>query len=121
MNSEIFVLFLFGAPAGILTSLLAAFGVWKKKIIALVIAGIWSVPAAFYLSAENGRPFYFIALFVFGAAVAVYRNKIRIAWLLLIPLFTLAAATTALTVYNIYINNLYPECIGVFHDLFRQT
>ena len=81
MNSEFLILFLFGAPAGILSSLLAAFGVWKKKIIALIVAGIWSAPATYYLSAGSGLPLYLTALFVFGAAVAVYRNKIRLAWL----------------------------------------
>ena len=51
MNSEAFVLLLFGAPAGILSSLLAALGVWKKWLIALIVAGVWAVPATYYLSA----------------------------------------------------------------------
>ena len=104
MNSEIFVLFLFGAPAGILSSLLAAFGVWKKKIIALVIAGIWSASATYYLSAASGLPLYLTALFVFGAAVAVNRNKVHLAWLLLIPLFFFAAWMTYFTLYNILLS-----------------
>jgi len=101
MNSEEFVLLIFGAPAGILSSLLAVFGVWKKKIAALVVAGIWSAPATYYLSAASGLPLYLTALFVFGAAVAVYRNKIRLAWLLLIPLFFFSAWMTFFTLYNI--------------------
>jgi hypothetical protein len=101
VNSEFFILFLFGAPAGILSSLLAAFGVWKKKIIPLILAGIWSAPATYYLSAASGLPLYLTALFVFGAAFAVYRNKIRLAWLLLIPLFFFAAWMTYFTLYNI--------------------
>lgn len=99
--NELFVLFLFGAPAAILSFLLAAFGVWKKKIIALVIAGIWSASATYYLSAASGFPLYLTALFVFGSAYAVYRNKIRRAWLMLIPLFFIAAWMTFLTIYAI--------------------
>ncbi len=101
MLSEYLVLIVFGAPAGILSSLLAAFGVWKKKIVALVIAGIWSAPATYYLSAASGLPLYLTALFVFGAAIAVYRNKIRLAWLLLVPLFFFSAWMTVATLYNI--------------------
>ena len=102
MNSEVFVLFLFGAPAGIISSFLAALGVWKKWLITLIVAGIWSVAATYYLSAASGLPIYLAALCVFGAAYAVYKNKIRIAWLLLIPLFLCALWMTVFTVYNIF-------------------
>lgn len=100
--SEFFVLLLFGAPAGILSSLLAVLGVWKKWIVVLIIAGIWSIPATYYLSAATGLPIYLAALGVFGAAYAVYKNKIRIAWLLLIPLFLCAIWMTVLTIYGIF-------------------
>mgnify|MGYP001184964982 CR=1 FL=1 len=99
--SEIFVQFLFGAPAGILASLLAALGVWKKWPIALIVAGIWSLPATYYLSAALGFPLYLTALFVFGAAYAVAKSKIRIAWLLLIPLFLFTLWMTILTIYGL--------------------
>jgi hypothetical protein len=100
--SEFFVLLLFGAPAGILSSLLAVLGVWKKRIIALIVAGLWSIPATYYLSAGLGLPLFITALFVFGAAYAVHKNKIRIAWLLLIPLFLCAIWMTVLTIYGIF-------------------
>lgn len=98
--NEFLIYLFFGAPAGILASLLAAFGVWKKNLIALILAAIWSVPATFYLSAGSGLPLYLIALFVLGAAAAVRRNKIRLAWFLLTPLFFFAAWMTVLTIYN---------------------
>ncbi len=102
MDSEFFVLLLlFGAPAGILSSLLAALGVWKKWLVVLIVAGIWSIPATYYLTAATELPIYLAALFVFGAAYAVYRNKIRTAWLLLIPLFLATLWMTALTIYGI--------------------
>lgn len=99
--SEIFVQFLFGAPAGILASLLAALGVWKKWPIALIVAAIWAVPATYYLSAAIGLPIYLAALLVFGSAFAVYKNKIHFAWLLLVPLFAVAIWMTVLTTYNL--------------------
>lgn len=98
--NEFIVYLVFGAPAGIFASLLAAFGVWKKNIIALILAAVWSVPATFYLSAGSGLPLYLTALFVLGAAVSVSRNRIRLAWFLLLPLFFFAAWMTVLTIYN---------------------
>ena len=106
MNSEAFVLLLFGAPAGILSSLLAALGVWKKWLIALIVAGVWAVPATYYLSAGLGLPIYLSALLVFGSAYAVYKGNIRIAWLLLVPLFLCAAWMTAFTIYGLFLRDL---------------
>jgi hypothetical protein len=104
MNSEAFVLLLFGAPAGILSSLLAALGVWKKWLVVLMIAGVWAVPVTYYLSAGSGLPLYLGALFVFGAAYAVHKGNLRIAWLLLIPLFLCALWMIAFTLYGIFYN-----------------
>lgn len=100
--SEIFVQLLFGAPAGIISSLLAALGVWKRWLAALIVAGIWSIPATYYLSAGSGLPIYLAALCIFGAAYAVYKNKIRVAWFLLIPLFLCALWMTILTIYGLF-------------------
>jgi hypothetical protein len=105
MLDEFFVLLFFGAPAGILSSLLSALGIWKKWPIALIVAGVWSIPATYYLSAGSRSPIYLAALFVFGAAYAVYKNKIRTAWLLLIPLFICTVWMTAFTIYNRFLYN----------------
>lgn len=102
MNSEVFVLLLFGAPAGILASLLAALGIWKKWPIASIVAGIWSIPATYYLSAGLRLPLFSISLLVFGAAYADYRGNSRIAWLLLVPLFLCAIWMTVLTIYGLF-------------------
>ncbi len=98
--SEFLVLLFFGAPAGIIASLLSALGVWKKWPLALIIAGIWSISATYYLSAGLGLPIFLTALFVFGAAYAVYKNKIRLAWFLLVPLFLFAVWMIVLTTYG---------------------
>ena len=99
--SEFIVLLFFGAPAGILSSLLAALGVWKKSIPVLIIAGIWAIPATYYLSAGAGLPIYAAALCAFGAAYAVHKHKIRTAWLLLVPLFVCSLWMTIFTTWNI--------------------
>jgi hypothetical protein len=40
MSNEIFVLFLFGAPANLICVLLAVIGVWKRWPVALIAAGV---------------------------------------------------------------------------------
>ena len=100
MVNSIYVQFLFGAPANLMCALLAVIGMWKRWPAALIIAGIWSIPAAYYLSAGFNLPLYLASLGVFGAAYAVYKNKTRLAWCLLVPLFLIAAGMTALTIYG---------------------
>ncbi|RJP52741.1 MAG: hypothetical protein C4583_06270 [Anaerolineaceae bacterium] len=102
ITSEILVQLLFGAPAGILASLLAALGVWKQWPIASVVAGVWAIPATYYLSAAVGLPIFLSALLAFGSAVAVRKNRIRFAWLLLIPLFVCALWMATLTIYGLF-------------------
>ncbi|HBD09264.1 MAG TPA: hypothetical protein DCZ69_13485 [Syntrophobacteraceae bacterium] len=81
--------------------LLSALGIWKKLPLALIVAGVWSIPVTYYLSAGLRRPIYLMALFVFGAAHAVYKEKIRTAWFLLFPLFLCTAWMTVFTIHNI--------------------
>lgn len=97
----IFVLLLFGAPASILSLLLAIAGIWKRWIPGIIISGIWAIPATYYLSAGSRFPVFLAALSVFGAAYAVYKEKTQIAWLLLIPLFLVATWMTVFTIYNL--------------------
>lgn len=102
LDSGFFVLLFFGAPAGIISLLLAALGIWRKKPLVLIIAGVWAIPATYYISAGTRLPFYLTALFLFGAAYAVYQEKIRTAWLLLIPFVPLAVWMTVFTLINIF-------------------
>jgi hypothetical protein len=102
MAREFFVVLVFGAPAGILASLLAALAVWKRSIPALIVAGLWALPATYYLSAASGLPIYISALLIFAAAVAVYKDRTGIAWLLLVPFFAGTAWLTTMTLYNLY-------------------
>jgi hypothetical protein len=93
--SDILVQLLFGFPAGVISLSLSAFGIWKKWIVWLVIAGILTIPFTFYLTAASGLPLYLMALFQFGAAYAVRKQKNALAWGLLVPL----ALTTLFMVY----------------------
>ncbi len=95
MLSDILIQLMLGFPAGVISLSLSALGIWKKWLIWLVIAGILTIPFTFYLTAASGLPLYLIALFQFGAAYAVKKQKNRLAWGLLVPL----ALTTLLMAY----------------------
>lgn len=95
MLSDVLVQLVFGFPAGVISLSLSALGIWKKWIVWLIIAGILTVPFTFYLTAATGLPLYLMALFQFGAAYAVNRQKNGLAWGLLVPL----ALTTLLMAY----------------------
>ena len=86
MNNGILVLFAFGFPAGIMSLLLSALGIWKKRPISLVLGGLWTVPSTLYISAALGLPLYLIALLQFAAIYALKKENPHLAWLLLIPL-----------------------------------
>ncbi len=96
MFSDFVGFIFFDVPAGIIILLLAIFGVWKKRPVVLIVAGVWSIPA----SEGLGLPIIVLpALFLFSAVYAVYKNRIRIAWLLLIPLFLYAVWMTVFSIY----------------------
>ena len=102
MLSEILVQLVLGFPAGVISLSLSALGIWKKWIIWLVIAGILTIPFTFYLSVASGLPLYLIALFQFGAAYAVKKQKIGLAWGLLIPLLLATLFMAYLTFYGYF-------------------
>jgi hypothetical protein len=99
MLSDIFVQLFLGFPAGVISLSLSAFGIWKKSIIWLVIAGVLTIPFTFYLTAASGLPLYLMALLQFGAAYAVKKQKIGLAWSLLIPLLLATLFVAYLTFY----------------------
>ena len=101
MTNDILIQFVFGAPAGILSLLVSVLGIWKKWPVALVLAGLWAAPANYYLSAAFDLPLYWIGLFQFGAAYAVYKDNKRIAWFLLIPLLLLTLVMVFLSLYAV--------------------
>lgn len=83
--SEIFIQIIFGWPAIITSILLSIAGVWFKKPVLLVVAGVVCLPFTYYLSGFR-TPAAILPLFQFGSAYAVTRQKNLIAWLLLAPL-----------------------------------
>jgi hypothetical protein len=102
MQNAIFVQLFFGFPSGIISLLLSALGIWKKWPIALILAGIWAIPATYYLSAAFGFPLYLISLLQLGGAYALYKGKPRIAWYLLIPLLLFTLFMTYLTSFSLF-------------------
>ena len=104
MLNEILIQLVFGFPAGIISLLVSALGIWKKWPLALILAGVWTVPATYYLGAAFGLPLYLISLLQFGGAYAVQKGKSHIAWYLLIPLLL----STLFMMYLIFFSLLAP-------------
>ena len=89
MFGPIFIQIVFGWPAIITSILLSALGVWLKKPVLLVIAGIVCLPFTYYLSGFR-MPAVILPLFQFGSAYAVARQKTLMAWRLIAPLVIVA-------------------------------
>jgi len=100
--NDILIQLVFGFPAGVLSLLVSALGIWKKWPVAMILAGIWAGPATIYLGLASGIPLYLLGLLQFGGAYAVYKGKPRIAWYLLIPLFLATLFMAYLTSLSLF-------------------
>jgi hypothetical protein len=89
MISNLLVQIIFGWPAIITSILLSIVGVWLKKPILLVVAGMVCIPFTYYLSGFR-TPAVILPLFQFGSAIAIARQKSLIAGLLVAPLILVA-------------------------------
>lgn len=89
MIGDLLVQIIFGWPAIITSILLSIAGVWLKKPVLLVVAGVVCIPFTYYLSGFR-TPAVILPLFQFGSAYAVARQKDLIAWSLLAPLVIIA-------------------------------
>jgi len=89
MIGNLFIQIIFGWPAIITSILLSVVGVWLKKPVLLVVAGVVCIPFTYYLSGFR-TPAVILPLFQFGSAYAVARQKELIAGLLLAPLVIIA-------------------------------
>lgn len=95
MTSDLLIQLAFGFPAGLISLLLSAFAIKQNRMVWLVIAGVLTIPFTYYLTIASGQPVYLLALLQFAAAYAVNRQKIALAWGLLVPL----ALTTLFMAY----------------------
>ena len=102
MLGDILIQFVLGFPAGVISLLLSGLGIWKKWVTLLIIGGILTIPYMFYLSTASGLPLYLLALFQFGAAYAVRKKRIGLAWSLLIPLLLATLLMAYLTFYSFF-------------------
>jgi len=102
MLSDILVQLVLGFPAGVISLSLSRLGIWKKWIALLIVAGVLTVPFMFYLSIATGLPLYLLGLLQFGAAYAVRKQKIGLAWSLLIPLLLATLLMAYLTYYSYF-------------------
>jgi hypothetical protein len=89
MIGDILIQIIFGWPAIITSILLSVAGVWLKKPVLLVVAGIVCLPFTYYRSGFR-TPAVILPLFQFGSAFAVARQKTLIASLLIVPIVVIA-------------------------------
>jgi hypothetical protein len=84
---EILVQIIFGWPFIILSLMLAVTGVILKRPALLVIAAVFFMPPAWYLSGYPAIRWLGLLLpvFILGAAYSIKRGKAGIAWALLSP------------------------------------
>ena len=100
--SDILVILVFGAPSGIISLLVSALGIWKKRPWLLVVAGLLTIPATLYIGLAIGLPLYLLSILQFIGAYYVHKGKPHIAWYLLVPLFLFALQMTYATFYNLF-------------------
>ena len=84
MQDTLAIIFL-GWPAIAGSFLLTFIGLAVKKPLVVAIGAGLLVPFSIYLG-RTVLPAIILPLFQFGAAFALWRGKVRLAWLLLIPL-----------------------------------
>lgn len=85
---EILIVFLFGFPGAFLSLLLSAAGIVKDKYWLSFIGGLLFIPFTYYLYGSPGifRGFVILLpLLQCGSALAIYKKKRTMAWLLLAP------------------------------------
>jgi hypothetical protein len=96
-----FTLLVFGFPAGIISLLLSALAIWKKLPWLLVVAGLFTITMTIYSSLATGLPFYLLALFQFYGAYVFRKGKVRLTWILLIPLLLFTSFFAFFTIKNL--------------------
>ena len=85
---EMLIAFLFGFPGAFLSLLVSAVGIAKNKYWLVLICALLFLPFTYYL---YGSPAFFsgfvflLPLLQFGSALAVFKKKRTLAWLLLTP------------------------------------
>jgi hypothetical protein len=94
-------LLVFGFPAGIISLLLSALGIWKRLPWLLAVAGLFTITVTIYYSLATGIPFYLMALFQFYGAYVLRKGKTRLAWILLIPLLLFTSEFTFYSIRNL--------------------
>jgi len=100
---EMLIVFLFGFPGAFLSLLLSLVGILKEKYGFVIIGGILFLPFTYYLFGSPGILSNFVILLPllqFGSALAVFKKKRTLAWLLLAP--SILMALWVLSVVLIY-------------------
>lgn len=85
---------IFGWPTVIASLLVSLAGLMTKKAWLLIVGGFLAVPFTWYTSLYGGLCTlnFLLPFFQFGAAYAIRREKVRLAWLSLLPLTIILVA-----------------------------
>lgn len=94
-------LLVFGFPAGIISLLLSALGIWKKWSWLLAVAGLFTITETIYHSLATGLPFYLMVLFQFYGAYVLRKGNPRLAWILLTPLLLFTSYFAFFSIKNL--------------------
>ncbi len=85
---ELLIAFLFGFPGAFLSLLLSVIGIIKEKYWLVIGGAILFLPFTYYLYGSPGILSNFVILLPLlqlGSALAVFKEKRTLAWLLLVP------------------------------------
>ena len=85
---EILIAFLFGFPGAFLSLLLSSVGIIIEKFGLVIFGALLFLPFTYYLYGSPGLLSDFVILLPllqFGSALAVFKKKRTLAWLLLAP------------------------------------
>src|SRR6266508_6522080 len=90
--SEMLIQIFLGWPAILFSQGLAIAGVLSKKPVTSFMGGVLFLPPAWYLS-HYSVVFWLLPILLFGSAYTISKDKVRLAFLLMIPVLV---ATTGL-------------------------
>jgi len=88
--SEMLIQIFLGWPAILFSLGLAIAGILSKKPVTSSMGGVLFLPPAWYLS-HYSVVFWLLPILLFGSAYAISRDKVRLAFLLMIPILVATA------------------------------
>ena len=98
---ELLIQIIFGWPGAVTSLALSVAGLITKRYWLLLVGAVLLIPSTYYLGGGPGiyRLIMLVPLFQLGSAFAIYKNKILLAWSLLVPALLAVAYLLFLFIY----------------------